>query len=170
MNLSRLWAQQPGLQQAVQAVLDQAVEAAGLTLRTRGILVTACASTIGDSYCALAWGKKLAGAAGADLAATVLRGGELDDPAEQALAVWARRVAGDPNGIVAADVQELRDAGYDDRQVFAVTLFVAMRIAFSTVNDALGALPDRELVDAVPDAVRDAVTFGRSPDRPPDRP
>ena len=40
------------------------------------------------------------------------------------------------------------------RQIFAITTFVALRLAFSTVNDALGARPDRELADAVPEPVR----------------
>ena len=53
------------------------------------------------------------------------------------------------------------DAGYDDRQIFAITMFVALRLAFSTVNDALGAQPDAELAATVPDQVRDAVAFGR---------
>jgi hypothetical protein len=43
----------------------------------------------------------------------------------------------------------------------AVTVFVALRIAFSTVNDALGASPDPELVSTVPPAISDAVTWGR---------
>lgn len=34
-------------------------------------------------------------------------------------------------------------------------------LAFSTVNDALGALPDRALADGLPAQVRDAVRFGR---------
>ena len=40
-------------------------------------------------------------------------------------------------------------------------LFVALRLAFSTVNDALGAAPDRELTERAPAPVRAAVTFGR---------
>ena len=69
----------------------------------------------------------------------------------------------DPNGTTRADVQELRAAGLDDEQVFAVTAFVALRLAFSTVNDALGASPDAELAASVPDAVRSAVGYGRAP-------
>ncbi len=162
MNVSKLWAHQPGAQVGLFDVLGQAVRAGSLTFRQRGILVTACASTMGDSYCSLAWGNKLAGEAGADLAGGVLRGDddELDD-SERALARWARNVTRDPNATTAGDVQALRDAGYDDAQIFAITVFVAIRIAFSTVNDALGARPDRALGDAVPAPVRDAVTFGR---------
>jgi hypothetical protein len=61
------------------------------------------------------------------------------------------------------DVEELRRVGYDDEQVFSITLFIALRLAFSTVNDALGAPPDAELVGRAPAAVRAAVTFGRPP-------
>ena len=54
----------------------------------------------------------------------------------------------------------MRVAGFDDRQVMAITLFVTLRQAFSTVNDALGAEPDAELLERVPAALREAVTFG----------
>jgi len=162
MNVSKLWAHQPGTQIALFELLGQTVRAGSLTFRQRGILVTACASALGDAYCSLAWGKKLAGEAGADLAGGVLRGDDdrLDD-SERALARWARRITRDPNATDAGDVQALRDAGYDDTQIFAITVFVALRIAFSTVNDALGARPDRALGESVPAPIRDAVTFGR---------
>jgi SAM-dependent methyltransferase/alkylhydroperoxidase family enzyme len=166
MNASRLWAHLPAVHDGLFDLLGQAARAAGLTVRQRGVLVTACASTLGDSYCSLAWGKKLAGEADAALAAAVLRGEDLADPVEQALAVWARKVTRDPNGTAAADVQALRDAGFDDAQVFAITTFVALRMAFSTVNDALGAHPDAELGALVPAPVRNAVTWGRPVDAP----
>ena len=138
------------------------MKAAGLSFRDRGVLITAMASTLGDSCCSLAWGGKLAGVAGPDLAASVLTGSEEGLSAgERALADWARRVTGDPNATTAADLDELRAAGYDDRQILAITLFVGLRIAFSTVNDALGSSPDRELSESVPAQVRDAVTYGR---------
>ena len=164
MNASRLWAQAPDLHEGLFDLISQAVALGGLTFRQRGVLVTACASTLGDSYCSLAWGLKLAEKAGDDVAGSVLRGGDEHlDPQEAALARWARRVAHDPNGTGAGDVQALRDAGFDDRQVFAITAFVALRLAFSTVNDALGAHPDGELAARVPDQVRAAVGFGRPP-------
>jgi alkylhydroperoxidase family enzyme len=77
------------------------------------------------------------------------------------MASWARRVAADPNGTTSANVDGLRDAGLDDATIFAVTAFVALRLAFSTVNDALGAVPDTELWANAPSAVADVVTWGR---------
>jgi len=163
MNVSRAWGHMPTAHDELYALIGKATEAAGLTFRQRGILITASASTIGDPHCGLAWGGRLAGEVGTDVAAGVLRGDDsgLTEP-EQALAAWARRLAGDPNGTDSADVRALREAGYDDAQIFAITLFVALRIAVSTVNDALGAQPDREMYDAAPEPVRAAVVHGRS--------
>jgi alkylhydroperoxidase family enzyme len=162
MNLSRLWAHDPAALDGLSDLLGHVTRAGSLTFRQRGILVTSCASTLGDSYCSLAWGTKLAGEAGEDLAGSVLRGDDepLDD-SERALARWARQLARDPNATTAADVRVLRDAGFDDAQIFAATVYVALRIAFSTVNDALGVRPDHQLRVDAPDAVRAAVTFGR---------
>ena len=163
MNASVLWAQQPQLHDGIVTLIGAAAEAGGLTVRQRGVLITACASTLGDSYCALAWGNKLADEADADLAGGVLRGDDSRlDAAEQALARWARKVTANPNATTHDDVQVLRDAGFDDAQIFAITVFVGARLAFSTVNDALGARPDAALGTEVPRSVRDAVTFGRA--------
>jgi hypothetical protein len=61
----------------------------------------------------------------------------------------------------ALDVQALRDAGLGDGQIFAITAFVALRLAFATINDSLGAQPDAELAQSLPQQVREAVTYGR---------
>ncbi len=162
MNVSRAWAYEPGILTELFDLMRQATSPHGLDVRQRGILVAACASTVGDSYCALSWGSKLAEATDADTAAGVLRG---DDDgltsSERAMASWARKVARDPNGTSRSDVQALRDAGYGDAQIFAITVYVALRLAFSTVNDALGVSPDAALRHTAPVAVLDAVTFGR---------
>jgi SAM-dependent methyltransferase/alkylhydroperoxidase family enzyme len=161
-NVSRLWAYLPMALQGLSDLMEQTTRAGSLTFRQRGVLVTAAASTLGDSYCSLVWGKKLADAAGPYVAAAVIRGDyEGLDTADRALAQWARRVATDPNAIAADDVQALRDGGFDDAQIFAITTFVALRLAFSGVNDALGARPDGQLGNSTPEPVRSAVTFGR---------
>lgn len=162
MNLTRVWAHAPGLQDRLMALLGEATEAAGLTLRQRGILVAACASARRDSYCSVAWGARLAAEAGAEVAAGVLRGDDsgLDD-AERVLARWARRITVDPGSTTADDVAELRRVGFDDGQVVALTAYVAGRIAFSTVNGALGAQPDAQYRTSAPPEVLAAVDYGR---------
>jgi uncharacterized peroxidase-related enzyme len=164
-NLTRVWANSPEALAAMSYILEQATMTAGLDNRTRALLVTAAAAAMGDSYCSLAHGSRLAREAGDDVAAAVLRDQDMTlSPEDRTLARWARRVSRDPSATTAADVDTLRALGYDDRQVFALTLFIAMRLAFSTVNDALGAAPDTQLTERTPLAVRSAVTYGRPPD------
>jgi SAM-dependent methyltransferase/alkylhydroperoxidase family enzyme len=161
-NVSRLWAYMPTMLDGLSDLMTQATRAGSLTLMQRAVLVTAAASTLGDSYCSLAWGKKLAAELGSEVAAAVIRGADDDlDAEERALAQWARAVVTDPNAIEARDVQGLRDAGFDEVQIFAITNFVALRLAFSTINDALGATPDSELGTSTPALVLSTVSFGR---------
>jgi len=161
-NGSRLWAHQPDTKKGLFELMSQAFRPSDLTFRQRGILVTAAASALGDSYCSLAWGGKLGKASDAAIAAGVLNGSDagLTDQ-EKAMAAWARKVARNPNATKPADVQALRDAGLGEGQIFAITAFVALRLAFSTINDSLGAHPDAELAQSLPREVREAVTYGR---------
>ena len=161
-NVSRLWAHQPATLDRLFELMSQAFAPSGLSFRQRGILVTAAASALGDSYCSLAWGGKLGSVSDAALAAGVLQGSDagLTDQ-EKAMAAWARKVARNPNATTPADVQALRDAGLGDGQIFAITAFVALRLAFATINDSLGVLPDAELAQSLPREVREAVTYGR---------
>jgi alkylhydroperoxidase family enzyme len=162
MNCSRLWSYQPATLNGLFGLMRQTVSTAKLTMRQRGILVTACASTLRDGYCSMAWGAKLAREAGPLAASAGVRGhdeGLSDD--ERAMAAWARKIVRDPNATTMDDIEALRNTGFSDPQIFAMTVFVALRLAFSTVNDALGAQPDAELFDAAPEEVAAAVTFGR---------
>jgi len=54
-----------------------------------------------------------------------------------------------------------RNQGRGDGQIFAITAFVAFRLAFSAINDSLGAQPDAQLAQSLPPEVREAVTYGR---------
>lgn len=162
MNLTGAWSHLPDEHDALFDLMARAADAAGLDRRAKGVLVAATAGVLRDPHCSLAWGARLAEEIGDDAAARVLAGDDAAlDPRDAALAGWARRLARDPNGTGTADVQRLRDVGFDDRQVLGLTLYTALRMAFSTVNDALGARPDRPLRDAAPAAVRAAVDYGR---------
>lgn len=164
MNLTRAWAWRPEVFDGFAALRNQLTGQSSLSKRELAVLVCATASALGDSYCSLAWGKTLAKEASASVAAAVIADG--DDAAltarDRALAAWARKVVADPNATTAADVDELRQAGVNEREIVEATMFIAFRQAFSTVNDALGVSPDRALVEQVPSEVRAAVTFGRA--------
>ncbi len=169
MHLTRVWAHAPEVNDAWTAFAGAAAEAAGLTFRQKGVIVSALAAELGDAYCSLAWGARLARATDPATAAAVLAGEEAASPAlddaDRALAAWARALVRDPNGTLPADVAALRAVGFDDPAIVGLTAYVAARIAFSTVNDALGAVPDAELRASAPAAVRDTVTWGRQPAR-----
>ena len=50
----------------------------------------------------------------------------------------------------------------DERTIFDATVLVAFRLAFSSVNDALGATPDKQLEDTAPKEVLSSITYGRT--------
>jgi uncharacterized peroxidase-related enzyme len=163
-NVTQLWAWRPDVFDAFLTARKLLTEKSELSLRERAILVCAMAANVGDSYCALAWGTTLASETDPTTAASVVRCEEATEltSRERALATWAGEVVRQPNGITAEDVDRLRAAGLTDQEIFDVTVFVAFRLAFSTVNDALGARPDWQLAEAAPAAVRDAVGYGRA--------
>jgi uncharacterized peroxidase-related enzyme len=170
-NLTRLWSWRLDLYKSFAALRADLMEASALTPRDFAVLVTATAAERRDSYCSLAWGPRLGRLSDAETAAQVIAGAPAAGLSEReaALAAWAREVVRDPNGTTQADVARLREVGLGDREIFEATAFVGLRLAFSTINDALGAAPDRQLADEAPDPVRAAVTFGRAPSPEPSR-
>jgi alkylhydroperoxidase family enzyme len=163
MNFERAWAWRPDLAEGFALVRKQLVERSHLTPREVALLTCTTARVLGDSYCSLAWGIKLAGIRGPAAAAEVLRG--VDPPAstlrEVALRQWAEQIVRDPNGAAVRQVEDLRAVGLSDREIFEATVHVAFRLAFSAINDALGARPDHQLMSAAPAEVRAVVTYGR---------
>ena len=169
MNLTRAWAWRPDVYEAFAALRAQLTSKSSLTRRDQAVIVCATAAQLGDSYCSLAWGKTLAAEAGPASAAAVLAARESHELTgrDRALAAWARKVVADPNGTTESDIASLRAAGFTDVEIFEVTAFTAFRLAFSSINDALGATPDWELASTVPNEVGAVVTYGRRPESKP---
>jgi uncharacterized peroxidase-related enzyme len=166
MNLTRVWAWNPEALRAFVAFRGEVVTGSGLTRREQAVLVCSTAAAMGDSYCALAWGANLSTLVGPECAAAVIKGHvhpELDGR-ERALMRWAQSVVIAPTRTRGVDVMALREAGLGEREIFSATAFVAARLAFSIINDALGARPDREVFERAPLEVRNAVDFGRLPE------
>lgn len=166
MNFNRAWAWRPDVADAFLALRGLVTSVSSLSPREQAVLTCAMASTLGDSYCSLAWGTMLAGACDAATAAAVLSasGSPALTQREEALAAWARKVVHDPNGTTAQDIDRLRTADCSDKDIFEATIFVAFRLAFSTVNDALGVQPDRQIAEQAPPEVQGAVSYGRTPE------
>jgi uncharacterized peroxidase-related enzyme len=162
-NLTKLWAWRPEVLESFTELRKLLVTHSTLSDRERAVLVCATASSVGDAYCALAWGTRLAQQADPATAAEILQITDVHGitARERALLRWARQLVRDPNGTTADDVESMRKAGLVESEIFEATVFIAFRLAFSTVNDALGAQPDSQLADAAPAEVRRAVTYGR---------
>jgi alkylhydroperoxidase family enzyme len=157
MNVTKLWMHDPEAMTALFELIVPSARAAGLSFVERAIVTIVGTTLAGDSYCPLAWGDKLATATSPELAASVLLGSDEDlDDRGRAVAAWTRIVVGAGAPATPADVDRLRAAGFDDAQILRLTLFVALRVAFATVNGALGARPEREYVDHVDATVRAA--------------
>jgi uncharacterized peroxidase-related enzyme len=171
-NVTRLWAWRPDLYAAFAALRTNLMENSSLTERDWAVLVTSTAAQLADSYCSFAWSLRLAKVSDDETAAQVLNGASAPGLSEReaALAAWARQLVKDPNATTESDIARLRELGLGDREIFEATAFIAFRLAFSTVNDALGAAPDKQLAEAVPEPVRAAVTYGRAPSPEPSRP
>jgi uncharacterized peroxidase-related enzyme len=163
-NLTRLWCWRPDLDASFGA-LRNLLGSSALTEREWAVLVSSAVAERDDSYCSLAWGARLAKLADDETAAQVIAG--VPAPAlsdrEAALAAWARQVVRDPNSTTSDDVARLREMGLSDREIFEATALIAFRLAFSTINDALGAAPDGQLAAAAPEPIRAAVSYGRAP-------
>jgi uncharacterized peroxidase-related enzyme len=170
-NVTRLWGWRPDLYDAFAALRTSLMAESALTDGDWAVIVTATAAQRGDSYCALAWGPRLAKVSDDETAAQVLAGGPAPELADRhaALADWARQVVRDPNATTERDIARLREVGLGDREIFEATAFIGFRLAFSTINDALGAAPDKQLADAAADVIRAAVTYGRAPSPEPSR-
>jgi uncharacterized peroxidase-related enzyme len=166
MNFLRLWAWRPDVHLAFTEARQLLASTTLLSARELAVLNSVTAARIGDSYCSIAWGAKLADLCDAGTAAALLQGD--DDPAltkrERALITWAAAVIEHPSGTTREQIEALHVAGFSDREIFEATVLIAFRSAFCTVNGALGARPDRQLADETPPAILSSVTYGRAVD------
>jgi len=161
-NYVRVWCWRPEILEAFAKLRAAVLADSTLSEREVAAMVAATASALGDSYCSLAWGEKLAAVSDDKTAASVIRGEDAGlSRREAALARWSRTLVDDPNGTTGADLDRLRAAGLSEREIFDATVWIGLRLGFSTINDALGTQPDSELFERVPGQVREAVTFGR---------
>jgi uncharacterized peroxidase-related enzyme len=162
MNYAHAWAWRQDVTDAFFAARKLVAGSTTLSAAEVAVVNAAVAATRRDPACSLAWGEKLAAQRDPAVAAVVLRG-ETDglSERERVLARWAALVASDPNATGEADVNELRAAGLDDREIAEATMLAVFRLGFTAYNSALGVVTDAELVADAPAEVREVVTYGR---------
>ena len=160
-NHTRAFSRRPEVLAGWQA-LKNAITS-GMDPRLYELTTVAAATAIRSSYCSLVHGQILAtryyqpdrvASIAADETAGAL------DAADAAVVRLARKVALEADQVTQQDVDELRDRGFSDDDVYNVILAAAARCFFSKVLDATGTLPDAVLRD-MPEELRMALTVGR---------
>jgi uncharacterized peroxidase-related enzyme len=160
-NYTRAFSHRPEVLQGWLGLKDAITS--GMDSRLYELATVAAATAIRSSYCSLVHGNILATSyypaeKVASMAADEV--GDGLDAADVAVVRFARKVAQEAEKITQEDVDELRDVGLSDADVFNVILAAAARCFFSKVLDATGTLPDAALHD-MPDQLRSALTVGR---------
>ena len=156
-NVTKLWMHDPVSRDVIFDAVRASAKGAGLSIAERGVATVVAATAAGDSYCPLAWGSKLGTATSPELAASVLLGSdELLDERSRAIAAWARKAVAAHEQATTEDIDRLRTVGFTDPEIVRLTTFIALRVAFSLINGALGARPEQEYVDHVDVQVRAA--------------
>lgn len=151
--------------EAYRAWLGLITEVYGGMDRRRCELATlAAAQTLRSTCCSVAHGRMLRDrfypAEQVHRIATDHHDADLDD-VDVTVMDFAGRVASDPAGITAADVEVLRSHGLDDREIFDVVFAVAARAFFATLIEALGTPAEREIVADLEPELREALAVGR---------
>ena len=81
-------------------------------------------------------------------------------PAEAAMMAYAEKIVHDASTITQADIDELRQHGLSDTEIFEIATTAAIRCFFSKTLDALGADPDEVYLNLADD-LREVLTVGR---------
>lgn len=79
---------------------------------------------------------------------------------EVAIMVFAQKVVTDAHHITQDDIQELRDFGLNDQEIFDVVLTATARSFFALTLDAVGSEPDEAYLDDIGD-IADVLSVGR---------
>lgn len=160
-NFTRAFSLRPEVLQGWLA-LKNAITS-GMDPRLYELVTVATATAIRSSYCSLVHGQILATSYYPAEKVVSIAADDVGDALDAADAVvirFARKVAEEAEKITEEDVDELRDLGFSDADVFNVILASAARCFFSKVLDATGTLPDAALHE-IPDQLRSALTVGR---------
>jgi uncharacterized peroxidase-related enzyme len=143
-----------GLVRAITATMDE---------RLYELVTLAAARSLRSSYCSLAHGRVLLQRhlpADAVVAFAAEPASAPLTPQEAAAVRLAQKVVEDAASVSAEDVDELRQLGYSDAEIFDVVAAAAARCFFAKTLDALGVQPDAEFAELAPE-VREALVTGR---------
>ena len=134
-----------------------------MDFRCYELVTFAAALELKGSYCALAHGKVLTDRfySQAQLE-NIARGSdtlELSDK-DRAMMSLARQVVRDSSAITEADIDSVRQYGFNEAEIFDIVTTAAARCFFSKIPDALGVQPDSRFTE-FPASLREVLVVGR---------
>ena len=132
------------------------------------LVTLAAAQTLHSSYCMLAHGSILLRDfySSKDLQSIVsdIHSSNLDE-ADKAILQFVQKVVDDATAVNTNDVEDLRDQGLSDEEIFDIVAAAAARCFFSKTLDALGIQPD-PTYNVFEENLKHLLTVGRPIDDP----
>jgi len=149
-EIMQLWAQ---LQSGIKRHMDK---------RRFELVTFAAAHALRSTLCTLAHGTALTQLFSMEDVMAMGRGEAPKSlsPAEAQMMVFARKVARDASSVSAGDVDELRQLGFSDAEVFDIVATAAARSFWTKVIESLGVEVDPPF-QVLSDEFRKALTVGR---------
>lgn len=122
-----------------------------------------------NSACSIAHGKKLASFYPEQDVMAIAQGLDTQhlSDADRTIVSFAKKVAADAATITAADVEQLREHGFEDAEIFDIAAAASARCFFAKLLDSLGVQPDNA-VKRLPEKFLEALSIGRPVSDQPD--
>ena len=134
-----------------------------MDLRRYELVTLAAARALKSSYCMLAHGsvlrKKFYSPEQLNSIARDYHKADLT-PAEVAMMSFAEKIIKNATAVAQNDIEELRNHGFTDAEIFDITTTATARCFFSKTLDALGTEPD-EIYLELEEKLRNTLTVGR---------
>ena len=126
------------------------------------LITFAAAHALRNSYCSLAHGNALTAFFDEEEVRALAsdEAGETLTAAELAMMRFARKVAVDASGISSDDIDELKQHGICEEEIFDITATAAARSFFTKILDSLGAQADVSYLE-MDQSLRQSLTVGR---------
>jgi uncharacterized peroxidase-related enzyme len=159
-NYAKLFSHRPGLMKYWGAMQEEIRRQ--LDPRRYELVTLAVASTLRSSACSLVHGTELAGYYSETEIKAIVRGGTLSElsAADQAMIIFARKIAVDAASVTAGDIARLQSHGFSDTEIFDIVSVAAARAFFTKMLDGLGSEADSVFLK-VNDTLRKALVVGR---------
>ena len=160
---SRCFTTRPDMLAAYTDFADKIRAGFSLGLREWRLITLIAAKHVPSTYCSYVYGKLLAGDLGSKQAVIAtqqdFRNAGLP-PKDVAMLAYAEKIALDASSITEADIDRLRAAGFNDREISDIALCASFRCFVSRYFDAVGAGPEAVFIDE-DEAFREALTVGK---------